>query len=303
MSSNSIVTQCPSCNARFRVTPGQLKVAKGQVRCGACLTVFSANQQAKVTQPSETPRRKPNPKVKVAHTPVAEISKRHKKSPPSKQQTQSSATSAINESKAQKRKPEPDLIETLIKTAPTNDNEVPTLTIHAEAVTLSSPQNNQNKHSLKWFIACLLALLTLFGQHLWFNRAELYWNQNYQPLYSLICRDIDCHIPARIDTDKISSINFLVRPHSEIKDAISIDLILLNKAAFKQPFPALEISFSDLKGRLVASRVLQPETYLDLTQIDPKAMPINQPVQISLELMSPGIRGVSYELELLAPEL
>lgn len=35
-----LVTQCPNCDTRFRVSESQLQVAQGQVRCGACLTVF-----------------------------------------------------------------------------------------------------------------------------------------------------------------------------------------------------------------------------------------------------------------------
>ncbi len=36
------ITQCPKCHTTFRVTPAQLQVAKGAVRCGACLHVFKA---------------------------------------------------------------------------------------------------------------------------------------------------------------------------------------------------------------------------------------------------------------------
>jgi predicted Zn finger-like uncharacterized protein len=35
-------TQCPSCKTTFQVTAEQLKAANGDVRCGHCLTVFSA---------------------------------------------------------------------------------------------------------------------------------------------------------------------------------------------------------------------------------------------------------------------
>lgn len=35
-----LVTECPNCSTRFRVTDSQLQVAGGRVRCGACLTVF-----------------------------------------------------------------------------------------------------------------------------------------------------------------------------------------------------------------------------------------------------------------------
>ncbi|MEM9622574.1 MAG: DUF3426 domain-containing protein [Pseudomonadota bacterium] len=35
-----LITQCPNCTTRFKVTEAQLQVANGQVRCGACLAVF-----------------------------------------------------------------------------------------------------------------------------------------------------------------------------------------------------------------------------------------------------------------------
>ncbi len=35
-----LVTECPNCLTRFRVTETQLQVAVGRVRCGSCLTVF-----------------------------------------------------------------------------------------------------------------------------------------------------------------------------------------------------------------------------------------------------------------------
>lgn len=42
---DSFVTQCPHCQARFRVNHAQLSVARGVVRCGSCLQVFNAARQ------------------------------------------------------------------------------------------------------------------------------------------------------------------------------------------------------------------------------------------------------------------
>ncbi|ARB30939.1 zinc-ribbon domain-containing protein [Pseudomonas tolaasii] len=42
---DSFVTQCPHCQARFRVSHAQLSVARGVVRCGLCLQVFNAARQ------------------------------------------------------------------------------------------------------------------------------------------------------------------------------------------------------------------------------------------------------------------
>jgi predicted Zn finger-like uncharacterized protein len=46
----SLVTTCPACGTRFRVTPGQLAVHRGDVRCGQCHHVFNA-----LTQLAELP--------------------------------------------------------------------------------------------------------------------------------------------------------------------------------------------------------------------------------------------------------
>ncbi len=40
--SESLVTQCPYCQTRFRLSQEQLSAAAGNVRCGACLKVFNA---------------------------------------------------------------------------------------------------------------------------------------------------------------------------------------------------------------------------------------------------------------------
>lgn len=37
-----MITQCPHCGSRFRVTEVQLGRADGKTRCGACLEIFQA---------------------------------------------------------------------------------------------------------------------------------------------------------------------------------------------------------------------------------------------------------------------
>src|SRR5690606_16468204 len=53
--STSLITQCPHCRTSFRVNQAQLSAARGAVRCGACLQVFSALQHLVGGQPPATP--------------------------------------------------------------------------------------------------------------------------------------------------------------------------------------------------------------------------------------------------------
>ena len=41
-----LISECPGCQTRFEVTEEQLGVAKGRVRCGACLMVFDGRRAA-----------------------------------------------------------------------------------------------------------------------------------------------------------------------------------------------------------------------------------------------------------------
>lgn len=42
MTESSLLTRCPNCQTRFRVTQEQLGIAAGKVRCGNCMEVFNA---------------------------------------------------------------------------------------------------------------------------------------------------------------------------------------------------------------------------------------------------------------------
>ncbi|WP_460149965.1 DUF3426 domain-containing protein [Pseudomonas sp. S3_A03] len=65
---DSFVTQCPHCQARFRVNHAQLSVARGVVRCGSCLQVFNAarqllEQRAHATAPGQPTAAEPTPEA------------------------------------------------------------------------------------------------------------------------------------------------------------------------------------------------------------------------------------------------
>lgn len=50
-----MLTRCPYCGTTFRVTPEQLKIREGQVRCGKCRRVFDALRALVEEQPQRAP--------------------------------------------------------------------------------------------------------------------------------------------------------------------------------------------------------------------------------------------------------
>ena len=75
-----------------------------------------------------------------------------------------------------------------------------------------------------------------------------------------------------------------------------MDAILINSANFEQPYPGLRLEFSDLNNVLLAARSLQPTDYLRGELAGATKMQVNQPIQISLEIVDPGEAAVNYQL-------
>ena len=291
---NTIITCCPACKTRFKVTPGQLKVAENTVRCGSCLAVFSAieHQLSQRTEAS-TP-----PKAKVFESqPVT---------PPSNKKTNNELETHTKENTPAPKVPssvtEPKVSEpqeTIIE----NASEIPTLIVETEPVTIALKANKKAGLSGGWIVACMLTLILLAGQQLWFKRSTLYWEPMLHPLYVHICSQLKCPDFYQQDIQLIENQQLVIQQHSLYEGAAHVALLLKNHATFEQPFPALKLTFKDLKGRIVSHRTFQPKEYLDTTVVNMLAMPSQTPVQIGLDIMTPGSRGVSYELELLAPQL
>lgn len=62
------ITQCPCCNSTFSISAQLLRAANGKVRCGACLSVFLAEQQLVDSEPA-TDGSETNDSVFVGHAP------------------------------------------------------------------------------------------------------------------------------------------------------------------------------------------------------------------------------------------
>ncbi|MEE3319671.1 MAG: zinc-ribbon and DUF3426 domain-containing protein [Pseudomonadota bacterium] len=152
---------------------------------------------------------------------------------------------------------------------------------------------------IKWTVLSILAAAFLVGQYAWFNFDHLARTPQWRPAYQQVCGVLGCTLPSRSDISKLRGANLVVRSHPEYSNALIVDAILFNEARYPQPFPDLELRFSALDGKAVASRRFMPEEYLrgDLSGLD--TMPTNTPLHVSLEIVDPGDSAVNYNLRLL----
>ena len=412
--SELLVTQCPYCQTRFRLTPEQLLVAAGNVRCGACLEVFNASE-AEVTEAPATPAAEPpapapvpapgsallhddldepdlqalgldesiidevNPCGMTGHrktgleavpvgsdddtpadlasesvtdaqgrlssrsiktdspaTPATEsFSDLHEDflaTPPAQDfgpdfdhnrsgiqhlrpvdddytdhgifrrdrpagGEQSAETSAIEQADG-----EPPIDHEHID----DDRREPLISplllpeLFDESLLEESPARRAQRPWL-WGSLCLLALLALPAQFLYYNFDALARDQRSRALLENLCFIAQCELPARVDISRIRSANLLVRQHPEFPNALAIDVILYNRADFEQPFPVLQMQFTDAGGRDIASRRFRPEEYLAGELAGVRLMPPQTPIHVGLSMLDPGPQANGYSLEFISP--
>lgn len=258
-------TFCPNCFAVHQVTAVHLGKAGGQTRCGECRQVYRAvdylyDELAAARQALELQRASG-----VEHKDVV---------------TDSAPAAA------------PPKTDTAVKPA--------TLPLHpARPLPDSWQQRSTSLADIGSGAGIGLLLLLLGLQWVYFNRAVLAADDRWRPLLERGCSVVHCDLPLRVDLSHLNIINRDVRKHPAMEDVLLISVAFENRAEFIQPYPFLEVSFTDQSGNSVAMRRFRPAEYLD-TGVDLEGgMAAESPVQVLLAVIDPGDAVVSYQFAFL----
>lgn len=153
-------------------------------------------------------------------------------------------------------------------------------------------------HFMALSFVMLLALAALALQYLWFERNRLIQQPALADLYQPICSRIDCRLSVPQSISSIITEQLIVQEHKEFESVLQVSMLLQNQAPFGQPFPALELAFSNRQGDIVNRRTLQPEEYLNTQAFNPASMPLANSVQIHFDILDPGRAAVGYQIRL-----
>jgi len=152
-------------------------------------------------------------------------------------------------------------------------------------------------HRMLWPVLVVLALLGLILQLAYFRFDHYARIQPYRDFYAFACPVVGCTLPNLVDKKQIVTYNLVVQAHNDVENALIVDVMLLNKAGFQQPFPDLLLSFSDMDDVVKASRRFKPEDYLGGELAGKKLMPSKQPIHITLEIKDPKVDN--YKMDVL----
>jgi predicted Zn finger-like uncharacterized protein len=157
------------------------------------------------------------------------------------------------------------------------------------------------QNTLAWSLGVLGLLLLLVIQAIYYMRADLAQFPALRPALETLCSVLRCEVPLTRDFTKIELLARDVRIHPTASDAYLVNVTLINRAAFPQPYPELQLTLANLNETVVAQRRFQPAEYLGPSTDIARGMTPGNPVPILLEVAKPSIAFllVSWEFKLL----
>jgi predicted Zn finger-like uncharacterized protein len=259
-------TRCPSCQTAFRVTPEQLKVRAGQVRCGHCNVVFNALESLEDAFPA----------AKAATAPIAP-------SNPARPVDTAPQPEGPLEEPAEARAENPE------KSA-------------AESPAPANAPRGVRVRVFTWTAAVLLMLIPMALQVAYVFRAELAVDHpGLRPMLDEMCAALDCDIPLPRKADLVSIEASDLHPDPKQGKLLVLTATLKNRAAFAQAYPWLELTLTDTRDQPLVRRALAPKDYLTEGTDGRTGFAANSELVVTLWLDAASVAATGYRIYLFYP--
>lgn len=145
-------------------------------------------------------------------------------------------------------------------------------------------------------LAIFIFSAVLLGQLAFFRSSQLVDKvPALRPMVEKFCNTAPCIYSGPRDVSQIKLVSRDIRLHPKVDNALLISATFINRASFKQAYPDITITLSDLSGAMVAQRQFKPAEYLGRLNSPFLLMPSGKPVQIALEVVDPGKDAVNFE--------
>jgi predicted Zn finger-like uncharacterized protein len=306
-------TQCPHCETKFRLTETQVNIADGFVRCGICKEVFNAfevaNQHIHQSDHQESLHDEKNIYMEsstLEQTALDEL----------EGTIHENTGHENNVLDIENRPVEEQAVTESINENPINFNEITaTDDVQKDAFDFFNEDiNDSPQHvvpdelrgssastaqvfssNILWSIGILLLITSLFAEYIWFNRHQLSQIPQLQVWIEKLCQQVNCNNILVRDASKIELITRNIYSHPNENNALMINITMKNNADFAQPYPIMQIDFSDIRGGTVAARRFLPTEYLQITSKQLRLLQPDASTSFTMEVQDPGKQAKTYE--------
>lgn len=279
----TLITKCPDCATRFKVSDAQLQTHNGLVRCGRCHSVFNAREHL---HDDENSRQLSLP-IGLDST-SDDSAKARLKTELAKEATRT-ATAPDSTSKSS-------LSQARRNTLEAQGQQVDELTDEVKS-----------KFSFirRWagILALLLLVLALLAQAAYFFRVELAARlPGLKPALLRSCKLLDCAIalPHKANLMVIESSELESDPNHGSQ--VTLHILLHNHAEYAQALPGFELTLTDTQDRAVARRIFLPADYVTTDTGEVPGIAANRELDIKLHLDTSSLKPTGYRLFLFYPQ-
>ncbi len=113
-----------------------------------------------------------------------------------------------------------------------------------------------------WFLV-IAGFVFLLGLQVKYFFVEKYaQNEHYRPYLEVFCKVAACDLPPQKNLYRFTLTHTKIDLHPTQPGAMRLTVKLVNEAEFEQPYPALQLTFTDRVGRVVGRRTFGPGLYL-----------------------------------------
>ncbi len=288
-------TQCPHCDTNFRVTEAQVQAADGFVRCGVCSEVFNAIEVAGQHKHQESLLDEVLTKESPAEEEPATVAVENEniETLPDDEPVNVNENTAADE-------PGKDAFDFFNE----ESNESLQHVVPDKFRDSYSSQTPSTASTVLWSTGILLLTATLIIEYIWFNRDQLNKLPELQIVINTLCQQVKCKNVSIRDPANIELISRNVFSHPNEKGALMVNVTMKNNATFAQPYPVMQIDFSDIRGGSVAARRFWPKDYLAANYQQgntgkPYLLQPDSSASITLEIQDPGKQAMTYEFNFL----
>jgi len=150
---------------------------------------------------------------------------------------------------------------------------------------------------ITWGMGSLMLMFVFLGQTVYFKHNELGQINQLRPWIAFFCQYTSCELPMQTDIAQFELLGQDIRSHPTTNRALQVSATIINNAPYTQPYPGLQLNFSDINGEKVAVRNFKPSEYVTDDHNAGEGMEPNTPFQIELEIIDPGKKAINFEFD------
>jgi len=303
-----LITTCPHCETRFKVTTEQLLLRNGTVRCGACRQVFDGGARLVSDEAADL-------LLNPIATQESELTIAASESMPATGKTESNMqdeletlSKAISDWQVQPRKDlpkfDPLLDEDEVDSLPVVSN--PTISTPANEPTFVQEAKQKARRSRLWktviWVGIPLLLISLALQLLIHFRNEIVAQApESDPAMRIACAYLGCTINLPAQIKQLSLQSSQLRAIPDQVNQFELIALLRNQSPSPQAWPSLELQLKDEIGDIITRKVFLPQNFLTQANLVKQGITAQSEHEIRLVFELTGPAPTDFQLTMFYP--